>query len=142
MAKSWSATATTAGWSYSRRFADSLSLEGEGRGEGLPLMTAAVVGGGIAGLTVAYELAKRGHSVTVYEAAPGLGGQAGTFEVEGARLERFYHHLFMADLDMIDLANEIGLARKLLWVQPRMGLYHAGQVHEFGTPEKIGRAHV
>jgi len=35
-----------------------------------------------------------------------LGGQAGTFEVEGARLERFYHHLFMADLDMIDLLGQ------------------------------------
>ena len=100
-------------------------------------MTTAVVGGGIAGLTVAYELAKRGCSVTVYEAAPALGGQAGTFEVEGARLERFYHHLFMADLDMIDLVSEIGLARKLLWIQPRMGLYHAGQVYEFGTPASL-----
>jgi protoporphyrinogen oxidase len=75
--------------------------------------------------------------VTLYEAAPALGGQAGTFEVEGARLERFYHHLFMADLDMIDLVCEIGIEDRLLWVQPRMGLYHAGQVYEFGTPASL-----
>jgi len=99
----------------------------------------AVVGGGIAGLAAAYELSKRQHEVSLYEAAPGLGGQAGTFEVEGARLERFYHHLFMADLDMIDLVHEIGLDGKLLWVQPRMGLFHAGRVHEFGTPESLLR---
>jgi protoporphyrinogen oxidase len=100
-------------------------------------MSIAVVGGGIAGLTAAYELSKRNHQVTVYEAAPFLGGQAGTFEVEGARLERFYHHLFMADLDMISLVEQIGISNKLLWVQPKMGLYHAGQVYEFGTPASL-----
>ncbi|HVA22842.1 MAG TPA: NAD(P)/FAD-dependent oxidoreductase [Chloroflexota bacterium] len=100
-------------------------------------MNVAVVGGGIAGLTAAYEMSKRQHQVTLYEAAPALGGQAGTFEVEGARLERFYHHLFMADLDMIDLVDQLGIASKLLWVQPKMGLYHAGRVFEFGTPASL-----
>src|SRR5712692_5377889 len=86
-------------------------------------MNVAVIGGGIAGLTAAYELSKRGHEVTPYEGAPALGGQAGTFEVEGARLERFYHHLFMADLDMIGLVEQLGITHKMLWVQPKMGLY-------------------
>ncbi len=100
-------------------------------------MNIAVVGGGIAGLTAAYELSKAGHAVTLYDAAPTLGGQAATFEVEGARLERFYHHLFMADLDMIDLVDEIGIQDKLLWIQPRMGLFHAGRVHNFGTAQSL-----
>ncbi len=34
----------------------------------------AVVGGGPAGLSAAYQLALRGHAVTIYEAAPALGG--------------------------------------------------------------------
>ncbi|GFO63175.1 FAD-dependent oxidoreductase [Geomonas paludis] len=34
----------------------------------------AVVGGGPAGLSAAYQLALRGHGVTIYEAAPALGG--------------------------------------------------------------------
>lgn len=34
----------------------------------------AVVGGGPAGLSAAYQLALRGHDVTIYEAAPALGG--------------------------------------------------------------------
>ncbi len=34
----------------------------------------AVIGGGPAGLSAAYQLALRGHSVTIYEASPALGG--------------------------------------------------------------------
>src|SRR5690348_4260048 len=100
-------------------------------------MKMAVVGGGIGGLTAALELARHGHGVTLYEAAPAWGGQAGTFQVEGAPLERFYHHLFTADLDMIDLVQQLGISDKMLWIQPRMGLYHAGQVHDFGTPASL-----
>jgi protoporphyrinogen oxidase len=100
-------------------------------------MQIAVIGGGIAGLTAAYELSKRRHEVTLYEAGPALGGQAATFEVEGARLERFYHHLFMADLDMISIVEEIGIKHKMLWIQPKMGLFHAGRVYEFGTPASL-----
>jgi formate dehydrogenase (NADP+) beta subunit len=37
---------------------------------------AAVIGAGPAGLTVAYYLAKQGHSVTVFDAQPGPGGMA------------------------------------------------------------------
>ncbi len=100
-------------------------------------MNVGIVGGGIGGMTAAYELARHGAEVTLFEAAPGLGGQAATFEVEGARLERFYHHLFMADLDMIDLVEQLGIGDRLLWIQPKMGLYHAGRVHEFGTPKSL-----
>ena len=41
-------------------------------------MKAAVVGGGLAGLTAALELAKAGHDVTLHEARPTLGGAVQT----------------------------------------------------------------
>jgi squalene-associated FAD-dependent desaturase len=47
-------------------------------------MRAAVVGGGLAGLAAALELADRGHAVTLYEARPTLGGAVQTLpEREG-----------------------------------------------------------
>ena len=47
-------------------------------------MKAAVVGGGLAGLAAALELADRGHDVTLYEARPSLGGAVQTLpEREG-----------------------------------------------------------
>ena len=41
-------------------------------------MRAAVVGGGLAGLAAALELADAGHEVTLYEARPTLGGAVQT----------------------------------------------------------------
>ena len=47
-------------------------------------MNAAVVGGGLAGLAAALELADQGHAVTLYEARPTLGGAVQTLpEREG-----------------------------------------------------------
>jgi predicted NAD/FAD-binding protein len=46
-------------------------------------MRIAIVGAGIAGLTCAHELGGR-HDVTLYEAAPRLGGHANTIDVEVA----------------------------------------------------------
>ena len=52
-------------------------------------MNIGIVGGGIAGLTTAYELSKGGHKVSLFEKEAELGGQVGTFDVSGERLERF-----------------------------------------------------
>src|SRR5215212_2411635 len=43
--------------------------------------TVAVLGGGVAGLTAAHELAERGFAVTVYEARDRLGGKARSLPV-------------------------------------------------------------
>ncbi|MFI1438584.1 NAD(P)/FAD-dependent oxidoreductase [Streptomyces fructofermentans] len=51
---------------------------GEDRG---PARRTAVVGGGVAGLTAAYVLARGGHRVSLYEADERLGGHAHTHEL-------------------------------------------------------------
>ncbi len=47
----------------------------------------AVVGGGIAGLTAAGELARAGHSVTLFERGTALGGKAQTIASSGVTLD-------------------------------------------------------
>ncbi|MEZ4665590.1 MAG: FAD-dependent oxidoreductase [Thermomicrobiales bacterium] len=79
----------------------------------------AIVGGGIAGLTAALRLAQSGHEVTLWERAPKFGGQAGAFEVEGGKLEYFYHHLFQSDTQITELIQELGIGDRLAWL-PRM----------------------
>jgi protoporphyrinogen oxidase len=97
-------------------------------------MKIGVIGGGIAGLAAAYELAKKGHGVAVFEKEAELGGQAGTFPIEGIRLEKFYHHLFTSDHHIIQLINELGLSPRMRWIDSRVGLFHGGKVYDFVTP--------
>ena len=47
----------------------------------------AVLGGGVAGLTAAHELAERGFDVTVYEARDRLGGKARSLPVPGSGVD-------------------------------------------------------
>ena len=97
-------------------------------------MKVGVIGGGITGLTAAYELAKRGHQVSLFESEPDLGGQAATFPVQGTRLEKFYHHIFTSDREMIALIEELGLADEMQWLPSKVGIYYEGEIYDFVTP--------
>ena len=68
-----------------------------------------IIGGGFTGLTAAYELLKRGHSVTILESESEIGGLAAAFDVGGEKLDRFYHHWFTNDLEVMGLIDELGL---------------------------------
>ena len=93
-----------------------------------------IIGGGIGGLGAAYELAKQGHQVAVYERAPFLGGLAAPFDIGGGRLERFYHHLFLSDRTIIELLEELGLGDHLIWEDSKVGIFHGGKIYNFSTP--------
>ena len=97
-------------------------------------MKVGIVGGGAAGLAAAYELGKQGHQAIVYERAPFLGGQASTFDVNGARLERGYHHLFTGDTDILDLVDEIGLGDRMRFFESKVGTLYDGKIYNFVTP--------
>jgi protoporphyrinogen oxidase len=103
-------------------------------------MKVAVIGAGVGGLTAAYALAKAGHEPHVYERWPGLGGQAATLDVgEGVLLERYYHHLFVTDVDIQALYDELGLRDELEWRPSSVAMYVDGTVYPFTTPLDILR---
>jgi protoporphyrinogen oxidase len=87
----------------------------------------AVIGGGMAGLTAAYRLAKLGHQVTLWERQR-LGGQAVAFPVAGTALEHFYHHLFQSDREIVALINELGIGDDLLWITSNVGYFADGKI--------------
>lgn len=57
----------------------------------------AIIGAGPAGLTAAYELVKKGYTVTVYESSKSVGGMAKTIPLWGQLVDLGPHRFFSSD---------------------------------------------
>ncbi len=94
----------------------------------------AVIGGGPMGLACAYQLLKAGQRVTLLEAGPRLGGMSASFDFNGVDIERYFHFICGTDHDYFELLGELGLLDSLRWQRTRMGLFHQGKLHAWGSP--------
>ena len=63
-----------------------------------------------------------------------VGGLAGSFEVGGSRLEKFYHHWFTNDGDLGELVSELGLNSRLITSPARTGVYYANSLFRLNSP--------
>ncbi len=93
-----------------------------------------IVGGGFTGLSAAYELVKKGVSVTVLEAEAEIGGLAAAFNVGGEKLDRFYHHWFTNDMEVMQLIDELGLNDRVEINPTNTGVYYANNFFKLSTP--------
>ncbi len=93
-----------------------------------------IVGGGFAGLSCAHDLARAGQAVTVLEAEPTVGGLAGAFETGGERLDRFYHHWFTNDLEVMGLIDDLGMADQVVTNPTNTGVFYANRIFRLSTP--------
>lgn len=98
-----------------------------------------VIGGGFGGLSAALEIARRGLDVTVIEAESEVGGLAGTFEVNGERLEKFYHHWFTNDRHITELVSELGEDDRIVYRPTRTGMYFANRIFRLSSPVDVLR---
>ncbi|MGQ9490655.1 MAG: FAD-dependent oxidoreductase [Anaerolineae bacterium] len=91
----------------------------------------AIVGAGVAGMAAAYDLNRAGHAVTIYEAAPEVGGLAAGFKAPhwDWTLEKFYHHWFASDKHMLGFIRELGWSDQVLFYRPYTVVYYQGQFH-------------
>jgi protoporphyrinogen oxidase len=87
------------------------------------------------GLTFALRAAREGHDVTVIERDSVPGGLASCFRPfsDGDQLERFYHHIFRTDTNMIALIDELGLSSKLSWRSPSTACLYTGRLHRLDS---------
>ena len=96
-------------------------------------MNIAIVGAGPAGLAAAYDLTKAKHRVTIFEAAPHVGGLASGFKAPhwDWTLEKFYHHWFQSDKAILGLIDELGWRDQVLFPRPYTVIYYKGEFHPF-----------
>ena len=85
-------------------------------------MKVAVIGAGVTGLATAYELARRGVDVEVFEARDREGGLAGTFRRDGFSFDYGPHEYCTSHPELIELLHEV-CGEDLLVVDKRTAQY-------------------
>ena len=89
----------------------------------------AVIGGGIMGMTLAHRLSQQGHEVTLFEAAPDLGGLVSSWKLGEVEWDKFYHVILLSDFRTRNILKEIGLEDQIKWVETKTGFYIDGRLH-------------
>lgn len=107
-------------------------------------MNIAIIGAGFTGLSAVYRLAKKGHSVTIFEKDSHPGGLAIGYQEKQWEwsLEKHYHHWFTNPRDEVNhdqailgLAKEIG--HKVLIKRPKTSVFVDGEIFQFDSPKHV-----
>ena len=77
-------------------------------------MKITIIGGGISGLSAAFELQKSGHNITLLEGTDRLGGKILTSEIEGFDIDAGPDSFLTRDPEMRELCFDLGLGEELV----------------------------
>jgi protoporphyrinogen oxidase len=99
--------------------------------------TVAIVGGGILGVTAAYRLAEAGVRPVLFERSQELGGLAGAFDLDGHRIDRFYHVILPGDDRVLDLVDAVGLTDRMRFRPTRVGFYDDGRLFSMSSVREL-----
>lgn len=98
----------------------------------------AVIGGGISGLTAAFELVEAGRSVMLFEAADSLGGKIAETSIDGTVIPTGPDAFLARRPEVTELAQRLGLAESLVSPVARSArIYRDGQLHPL-PPNVLG----
>jgi len=89
-----------------------------------------IVGAGVAGLTLAYHLAKAGKPVIILEQEDRVGGLARSFHYDGFTFDMGPHRFFTDDQEVIEFIREI-LGNDYLSLKRKSGVYMFGKYFEW-----------
>lgn len=99
--------------------------------------TVDIVGAGVLGLALGYDLLKQGVGVRIWERGSELGGLMGRTrlaELGDVEVDRYYHAILNSDRTLMGLFEELGLMGQLHMVATKMGFYHAAAIYPMSTP--------
>jgi len=94
----------------------------------------AIIGAGLAGLSAAIELREYA-DITIFE-RHSVGGLASSYCREYC-IEKFYHHCFKNDSDLIGMIKNLGLSSKLVWRVAKIAYAVNGRFYPLNTPFEI-----
>ena len=98
-------------------------------------MKIAILGAGYAGMSAAWDLKKSGHDVTIFESADYAGGLASGFKEPHWKwsVEKFYHHWFQSDSEMLGIIRELGLEDKVIFPRPLTVMFYKNKWYPFDS---------
>jgi len=99
----------------------------------------AIIGAGYSGLSAGYELARQGIPCTLFESAAMAGGLASCFRLGNSWIERFYHHWFNHDCDVLNLIDDLGLRRHLIRRETTTSSFYANKIYRLSSPADVLR---
>ena len=106
-------------------------------------MKTVIIGGGLAGLAAAYRLADK-DEIVIIEKEPEPGGMASSYSINTLagtyHIEKYYHHIFTGDRELIKLIGELGLGNRLEWRRGSTGYFFNSRIYPMNTPAEILRA--
>jgi protoporphyrinogen oxidase len=91
----------------------------------------AIIGAGVGGMTAAHDLTKFGCEIHIFEKSDHPGGLAAGFHNPGWEwsLEKYYHHWFASDSQILSLIDELGFEDKVIFKRPTTVAFHQGQFY-------------
>ena len=86
-------------------------------------------------MAAAYDLRQAGHDVTIFESADYVGGLASGFNEPhwNWSVEKFYHHWFQSDSEMLGLIRELGLEDKVRFPRPLTVMLYKNKWYPFDS---------
>jgi protoporphyrinogen oxidase len=92
-----------------------------------------IVGGGMLGMTLAWNLSKAGHDVTIFEGAERCGGLAAPWQLGDVVWDRHYHVTLGSDTALRALLRELDLESEINWVKVGTGFFVDGAMYPFSS---------
>ncbi len=105
-------------------------------------MKITIIGSGLAGLSAGYKLCKS-NEVVIFEKDAEIGGMTASYckDFAGKKyfIEKYYHHIFRSDSELLDLIRELGLEGQMLWLKGKSAYFVDGKNYPMNTPAEILR---
>jgi len=103
-------------------------------------MKIVIIGSGLAGLSAGYRLCKS-NEVIVFEKDSDIGGMSASYSLERSGkkyfIEKYYHHIFRSDSELLALIKELGLEKHMMWLKGKNAYFVDGKNYSMNTPVEI-----